>query len=163
MKTMIQHLTAAAVALCTFAAVVPETQAANIRLDGYGYYYRFGGDRFYGNGGKKQSGRVKYLQSDYYRRTEIGIDFLTNRSNGKSGSLSFEFWAMPYYGADKGIVLMTIGSSPLSGTSSKKDFHVDGYAVSLDAYKYPELNIWEYTRNGWKFRDALSFTRKSLL
>jgi len=70
---------------------------------------------------------------------------------------------MPYYGADKGIVLMTIGSSPLSGTSSKKDFHVDGYAVSLDAYKYPELNIWEYTRNGWKFRDALSFTRKSLL
>ena len=163
MKSMIQKMTAAAAILCTLSAAVPEAQAADIKLEGYGYYLRSRTERYYGGGGKTQTGRVKYLQSDYYRHTEIGVDFLTNYSTYKSGSLSFEFWAMPYYGATKGIILMTLGSSPLSADSAKKDFHADGYAVSLDAYKYPELNIWEYTSRGWKFRDALSFTRKSRL
>lgn len=163
MKSKIQQLTAAAVTLCTFAASAPKAEAADITLDGYGYYSRSNYERFYGNGGKTQSGRVRYLQSDYYRKTEIGIDFLTNRSNSKSGSLSFEFWALPYYGATRGIVLMSLGTSPLNGGTSKRNFHGDGFAVSLDASKYPELNIWEYTRNGWKFRDALSFTRKARL
>jgi hypothetical protein len=163
MNSMLRKLTVAATALCTFTAAIPETQAAEVRLEGYGYYLRSRTERYYGGGGKKQSGRVKYLQSDYYRHTEIGVDFLTNYSPYKSGSLSFEFWAMPYYGATKGIILMTLGTSPLSADSAKKNFHADGYAVSLDAYRYPELNLWEYTRKGWKFRDALSFTKKSRL
>ncbi len=163
MKSKIQQLTAAAAALCTLAVSAPKAEATVVTLDGYGYYSRSNYERFYGNGGKKQTGRIKYLQSDYYRKTEIGMDFLTNRSNNKSGSLSFEFWALPYYGATRGIVLMTIGTTPLNGGTSKKNFHVDGFAVSLDASKFPELNIWEYTRKGWKFRDALAFTRKARL
>lgn len=142
---------------------IPEASATDVTLDGYGYYNRSNKMRYYGKDGTRQSGRYRYLGADYYRSTRIGMDYLTNRSNYRSGSLSFEFWAMPYYGATDGIVLMTLGTSPLPAGRSKRNFSATGYAVSLETYRYPELNIWEYTSEGWGFRDALSFTGKNPL
>lgn len=163
MKSMIPKLTAALALACTFTTSIPDAKASDITLDGYGYYKTSLSERYYGHDGKKQTGRKLYLGSGYYRSTSIGMDYLTNRSGNKSGSLSFEFWAMPYYGATSGIVLMTIGTSPLSAGQSKKHFNVKGNSVLLESKRYPELNIWEYTKKGWLFRDALDFTRKSYL
>jgi hypothetical protein len=91
------------------------------------------------------------------------MDFVTNRSNGKSGSLSFEYWAMPYYGASKGIVLMTDSLKPIKGRDSNMDAQKSGKGVYIDRKRFPEINIWEFTRKGWKFRDALSFAYKDWL
>lgn len=163
MKSLLQKLTAGTALACAFAFAIPEASATDITLDGYGYYSRSNSMRYFGKNGKKQSGRYNYLGADYYRSTRIGMDFLTNRSQNKSGSLSFEFWAMPYYGATTGIVLMTVGTNPMPGGRSKRNFSVQKFGVSLETKRYPELSIWEYTRDGWDFRDALSFSRKSWL
>ena len=77
--------------------------------------------------------------------------------------MSFEIWAMPYYGATKGIILMTRHLNPLYANNYYVSKERTGYAISLDAYRFPELNLWEFTRNGWKWRDALTFKRKGYL
>jgi hypothetical protein len=70
---------------------------------------------------------------------------------------------MPFYGASKGIVLMTRGLDPLKPGATRTNKRCNGYAIYLDEFRFPEINIWEYTRKGWKFRDALSFKRDNLL
>jgi hypothetical protein len=105
----------------------------------------------------------KNLGAGYYHNVEIGIDFLTNHSTVSSGSLSYEFWAMPYYNATSGIILATHGVDSMKAGSSHSNFSRDGLTVLLNARRFPEQNLWELTRNGWKFRDVLRFTRKNLL
>jgi hypothetical protein len=159
MKSLVQKITTAAAATFALALSMPEAQAAKITLDGYGYYALGTKVTYYGSA-PKQNGRYRTLGSDYYHKASFQIDFLTNRSNSGSGSLSYEFWAMPYYGATTGIVLMTRGVQSMAPNTSVKNFKKAGLGVFLDARKFPEMNIWEYTRKGWNFRDALSFTRK---
>ena len=162
MKSILHNITAVATALVAVASSIPEAQAANIRLKGSGYYELGDYDTF-SRYGKKQSGRYESLGGGYYHDTEYGMDSISNTSGYRSGSLSYEFWAMPYYGATSGVVLMTRGLSPLSGDRRYLDLYRFGGGVSLDRYRYPEQNIWEYTNRGWKFRDSLAFTRKTLL
>ncbi len=159
MKSLVQKLTTAAAAALALALSMPEANAAKITLDGYGYYALKTKVTYYGSA-PKQSGRYSTLGSDYYHKLAYRMDFLTNRSNSSSGSLSYEFWAMPYYGATTGIVLLTRSVQPMRAQQSIKNASKEGLGVFLDARKFPEMNIWEYTRKGWKFRDALSFTRK---
>jgi hypothetical protein len=139
-----------------------DSQAANVTLDGSGYY-KFTSSARYLSSGAKQYGRYSNLGADYYRTTTISMEWVTNRSSSNSGPLSFEFWGMPYYGADTGIVLMTRSADPLRAGRYYKNRRWQGSAVFLDEYRFPELNLWESTRNGWRFRDALSFRRKNLL
>lgn len=163
MKSIIQQITAVAAVLFTVAVSVPESQAANIRLKGSGYY-RLGSYYIFSHGdGKEQSGRYDYLGSDYYHKIEYGMDYITNTSGYRSGSLSYEFWALPYYGATSGIVLMTRGLSPLPSGARYVNLYRNGWGISLDRYRYPEQNIWEFTSGGWKFRDSLAFSKKTLL
>ncbi len=162
MKSIIHKITAVAAVLVAVASSIPQSQAANIRLRGSGYFELGNYDTF-SRYGKEQSGRYDNLGRDYYHKTEYGMDYVTNASGFRSGSLSYEFWAMPYYGAESGIVLMTRGLSRLAGNESYVDLYKYGWGVSLDRYRYPEQNIWEYTSSGWRFRDSLSFTRKTLL
>ena len=77
--------------------------------------------------------------------------------------MSFELWAMPYYGATSGTILMTKGVSSLWGGYNYADYISTGKAISLNRYRYPELNLFEYAYSGWKWRDALSFSYKNLL
>jgi hypothetical protein len=158
MKTILHQL--AAIALFT-AAALPEAKATDVTLDGYGFYSLAHRLAFHPEPGLWQSGRKPYLGGGYYRKAEIGMDFITNRSTRRSGELSFELWAMPYYGATSGVVLMTKGLDSLGGGRSYRDRSPDGFAVLLDRRRFPELNLWEFTRKGWKFRDALSFPRKA--
>jgi hypothetical protein len=58
---------------------------------------------------------------------------------------------------------MTHGLSPLRGGYSYRKLSVSGHALSLDEWRYPDINLWEYTRKGWKFKDSLTFTKKSYL
>lgn len=139
-----------------------QSEAARITLDGTGHY-RFTSDvRYYV--GVDQSGRYDYLGADYYRKTVVGMRWVTNRSPRKSGPLSIEFWGMPYYGADTGIVLMTKDAGRLNGQDAYHGRKWQGWGLYLDEYRYPEINIWEYRRKkGWIFRDALSFRYDNLL
>ena len=161
MKSLLTSLTVAVAA--SFAFVAPQANAAKITLDGSGYYELGTRFKFY-SGGVKQSGRYQRLGSDYYHKAVIGMDWITNRSRSRSGYLSFELWAMPYYGAKRGVVLMTRGLDPLRGGSYYFERAREGYAIFLDRRRFPEINIWELTnRRGWQFRDALSFRRKDVL
>lgn len=162
MKSIIHQITAVAAVLFTVAISAPQSHAANIRLKGSGYY-RLGNYYVFSHEGKEQSGRYKSLGRDYYHKIEYGMDYIANTSSYKSGSLSYEFWAMPYYGATSGIVLMTRSLSPLSGGERYVNFYKNGWGLSLNLNRYPEQNIWEYTGRVWKFRDSLGFTKKTLL
>ncbi|MES2439613.1 MAG: hypothetical protein V4584_11125 [Verrucomicrobiota bacterium] len=162
MKSLIQRLASTGLALFAMSAAIPEAKATNVTLDGYGYYSIGNTVKFYGSGAK-QTGRYRNLGRDYYHSTTIRMDFVTNNSNNRSGDMSFEFWAMPYYDATSGIILMTRGVDPLLAGGSNRDFSKKGKAISLDARRFPELNLWEYTRKGWKFRDALTFKNKAWL
>lgn len=162
MKSIPHKLAAAAVSLFVIATSIPEAQSAAIRLEGSGYY-RLSKFEVFSENGKAQSGRYRNLGRDYYHNIEYGVDYISNNSGYRSGSLSYEFWALPFYGATSGIVLMTRGLSPLSADRSYVDLYRYGYGISLDEYRYPEQNIWEYTSRGWRFRDSLAFSRKTLL
>jgi hypothetical protein len=162
MKSLTRNITAAAAALITLFASTPESHATKVTLDGSGYYELGTTIKFYG-GGVKQTGRYRNLGADYYHKATISMQWITNRTTKQSGSLSFEFWGMPYYGATKGIVLMTRSADPLRGGSYYFEKKWKGYAIFLDDYRFPELNLWEYTSKGWQWRDALSFRQNSLL
>ena len=161
MKTIIRPLVAAIAAFVSLSGITTPAQAAKVTLDGDGYYKVFNPVVY--RGGAKQTGRYGNFGADYYRETTYSMRWINNRSNYRSGSLSFEFWAMPFYGATKGIVLMTRGLDPLKPGATRTNKRCNGYAVYLDEFRFPEINIWEYTRSGWKFRDALSFKRDNLL
>lgn len=139
-----------------------ESQAAQVTLDGTGYYTFNSSVRYYGSGAK-QYGRYQNLGADYYHNTTISMERITNRSRNRSGALSFEYWGMPFYGANTGIVLMTRSANPLRAKRMYTNRTWRGWAVFLDEYRFPEFNIWESTRRGWVFRDALSFRRDNLL
>jgi hypothetical protein len=163
MKSIIQKITTCTVALSAGTFTLPEAKAADLRLEGYGYFEVANYVRYYAKP-PSQGGRFnKFRGGDYYHRAEIGMDFLSNRSNSRSGELSFEFWAMPFFGATKGIILMTEGLSPIRANRNYRNLTGEGYAISLDERRFPELNLWEFTRRGWKFRDALTFDYKAYL
>ena len=161
MKSLTMKFTAAAAAVLTMIGT-PETRATDVTMDGSGFYQLGTGVHFY-RGGAFQSGRYNNLGRDYYHRATIGMRWITNHSPYPSGDLSFEFWGMPYYGANHGIVLMTRSLVPLGSLSYFLSKTKDGYAVFLGSYRFPELDLWEYTRNGWRFRDAVTFRHKDLL
>lgn len=164
MKSILCKLTVAAVAIAGMTSFAPKAEAAKLLLDGYGYYKVANKVKYYPQfKAPKQSGRYINLGADYYHKTSYGMDYLTNQSRAKSGDLSFEFWAMPYYGATKGVVLMTHGLKPIKARKTFSKVSAKGWAVDLDRRRFPELSIWEYTRQGWKFRDALTFDYKTWL
>jgi hypothetical protein len=163
MKTIIHRITAATVAIIALAAATPEVQATNLTLEGSGYYELGQKVKFYGGRGKKQSGKFKYLGADNYHKAEIGMDEVVNNSNFRSGTMSFEFWAMDFFGADSGLILMTKKISPLKSRKRYDELDRDGYAIYLNERRYPELSLWEFTIDGWEFRDALSFSKKGRL
>lgn len=136
--------------------------AADVALEGSGYY-ELGSRVGYYRYGTAQSGRYSNFGAGYYRSGEIGMEEVTNFSSSRSGSLSFELWALSYYGATTGSVLMTQQLNPLWGGYSQFDVAGFGRARSLNRYRYPELNLFEYTRYGWKWRDALSFGFRDLM
>lgn len=161
MKKQIKRTILSALAASTIFSGT-DAQATRVTLDGSGYYTFNSSARYYGTGAA-QYGRYQNLGADYYRNTTISMEWITNRSNSNSGPLSFEYWGMPYYGADTGIVLMTRSADPLKAGRFYKNRNWRGWAVFLDEYRFPELNLWESTRSGWRFRDALSFRRDNLL
>ena len=120
-----------------------------------------GWNEYYSYYGASQGGRYSNLGEGYYRRTTIKVQRIQNHSSWRSGSTSFELWAMPYYGANSGTVLMTTNTGRLWGWSSKWNVSRTGNKMALDDYAFPELNIWEYTRYGWRFRDEITYSYRS--
>lgn len=161
MKT-IASTVAAAVMGCAGIFQSSTARAADVTLDGSGYY-ELGSRASYYRYGTAQSGRYSNLGAGYYNSSEIGMDEVANHSSARTGSLSFELWALPYYRATRGTVLMTQQLGPLWGGYSYLDVSSFGRALSLNRYLYPELNLYEYTRLGWRWRDALSFSYRELL
>lgn len=162
MKTITRSFVGAFAALLAIAGTTTPATSAQVTLDGSGFY-QVNPPVVYRGGGAQQTGRYGNLGADYYRQTTYSMQWINNRSPFASNRLSFEFWAMPFYGATKGIVLMTRGLDPLSAGAYRKNKRCSGLAVYLDEFRFPELNLWEYTRQGWRWRDALSFKRDNLL
>jgi hypothetical protein len=162
MKKLIQKLSATVLTVFAATLSMQTAGATNLTLDGSGYYSNSTYAPYY-QYGASQSGRYTNLGADYYHSSEIGIDQLTNRSSYRSGTMSFEFWAMPYYGATSGTILMTKSVSSLWGGYKYYDLVKTGKAISLNRYRYPELDLFEYTSYGWKWRDVLVFSNKSYL
>lgn len=156
MNISITPLAALAAALALVAAA-PQANSADLGLQGYGSY-DLGTSESYFTNGTRQGGRYRNLGADYYRSAEIEVDAVRNFSKFRSSNMSFELWAMPYYGATSGTVLMTNGLKPLNGRRAFNGVYSAGSALSLDESGFAELSLWEYTRRGWAFRDALSFT-----
>lgn len=161
-QLMKRHLLSALAAVIALAGLSSPLHAAKVRLEGSGYY-ELGKSVDYDGNGKKQSGRKYTLGANFYHSGKISMEWIINRSGYKTGDLSFEFWGMPYYGATSGKVLMTRSLDRLSPYDDYHKKYRKGDAVFLDQYRFPEINIWEFTSNGWRFRDALSFKRKNLL
>jgi hypothetical protein len=161
MKSITRNITAAAAAIITLIGATTQTHAAKLTLDGYGYY-EFGHKIRHSKAGVSQTGRYSNLTGAYYRRAEIGMDWITSHSTSRSGKLSFELWGMSYYGATKGIVVMTRSLDSISGGNYRKNVSRNGNAVFLEEYRFPEVNLWEKTKSGWKFKDALSFKQNNL-
>ncbi len=162
MKSIIPRLTTAIIALFTAFVTIPEANATKLRLSGSGYYNLDSRESYF-KGGRPQSGRYDNLGAGYYHNAEIGMQRVVNRSNYRSGSMSFELWAMPYYGATSGPVLMTYGLDPLKAGFQYSNASAFGKAVSLNKRKYPEFELYEYTNKGWVWRDLLKFSSKTLL
>lgn len=150
-------ITSLAIAAFALTATSPQAKSADLALRGYGSY-DLGTSESYFPDGTRQGGRYRNLGEDYYRSAEIEIDAVRNFSRFRSNNMSFELWVMPYYGADSGSVIMTNGLKPLNGRRVYNGVYAAGSAVSLDEPGFAELSLWEYTRRGWAFRDALSFT-----
>ena len=162
MNPNIRHLVTATISAVTVITSIPESRAADLTLDGSGYY-SLDSREYRSNGRRLQSGRYTGLGTNYYHSAEIGMDEINNNSTVASGSMSFELWAMPYYGANRGPILMTYGLNPLQGGYYIPDVVAEGDAVSLNRYAFPELDLFEYTRKGWKWRDALTFSYDDIL
>ena len=160
MSSIARKITVAATMLAAIALSIPQARSADMRLEGEGYYKLTDRSKFFQEG-VEQSGRYRNLGRDFYRQVEYGIDFIGNDSDKRSGSLSYELWALPFYGSTSGIILMTRGIQSIPGRSSIDGVVRTGYGVSLNKRRFPEQSLWEYTRKGWKFRDALSFTSKA--
>ncbi len=158
MKISITSLAFAA-AISALLGTTPEARSADLALRGYGSY-DLGTSEAYFSKGPRQGGRYRNLGADYYRSAEIEIDAVRNFSRSRSGSMSFELWVMPFYGADSGLVIMTNALKPLNGRRAFNGVYASGSALSLDEPGFAELSLWEYTRRGWAFRDALSFTEE---
>jgi hypothetical protein len=157
MKTIVSRI---AIAAITVAASTSYSSAIPlVSLDGSGAY-SLGNSDFRDSGRGLQSGRYRNLGRTYYHTASYDMDEINNNTNFRSGSLSFEFWGLSYYKALRGPVLMTYGLDPLGGDSYYQNAFAEGFAVSLNRYRYPQLNLVEYTRRGWKWRDALNFSNR---
>ena len=158
MKTAKVRFGFAYLAMVSMFGGLSGAKAADLSLRGFGSVNesRYEGYSYYG---ATQSGRYRNLGEGYYRRTRISVDGIRNYSYGRSGSLSLELWAMPFYGASSGNVLMTNHAGSVYGRATKWGVARTGNKVSLDEIAFPELNLWEYTRYGWSFRDNILFSR----
>lgn len=159
MKTSIAQFTIAAAVVFAFASTAPEAKCADVAFQGFGSYDVRSSERFFSRP-PRQGGRFRSLGADFYRRAEIEVDAVRNFSRGRSGNMSFELWAMPFFGASRGSVLMTNGLRPLNGRRSFRGVFATGFAVSLNQPGFAELSLWEFNRRRWRFRDALSFTNR---
>jgi len=158
MKTAKVRFGIAFVAMVSMFGGISVAKAADLELRGYGSVNEspYQSYLYYG---AAQDGRYRNLGAGYYRRTTIAVDGIRNYSNFGSGSLSFELWAMPYYGASSGSVLMTTNAGTVFGLATKLNVIRTGNKVGYGGFAFPELNLWEYTRNGWGFRDNITFSR----
>ena len=162
MKSIVRKLTASALAAIAIVTTLPESKAADVTIDGSGFYELSTTIGYYPSG-LRQTGRRPYLGSGEYHKAIIGSRWMSNNSSVRSGTLSFELWAMPFYGANNGVVLMTCGIPGIAPNRFYDNPRRSGFAVFLDRYRFPELNLYEYTRAGWQWRDALTFQRRNVL
>lgn len=162
MKSSLRKLSTAVAASIALVTSLPETKAADVTIDGSGFYELATTIGYYPSG-IRQTGRRPYLGGGEYHKGIIGSRWMSNNSNIRSGTLSFELWAMPFYGANNGIVLMTCGVPGIAPYRFYNNPRRSGFAVFLDRYRHPELNLYEYTQAGWQWRDNLTFQRRTIL
>lgn len=150
--------------LTTLLCLATEIGNATV-LDMYGSCsYSISGSTYYFAGGRGQSGRRTNLGAGRYRTGSMYVGYLDNlNSSGYSGSMSLEFWAMPYYGASTGFIKMTRVVGRLPAQYYYYDLYRSGWMKNYGNYRYPEFNLYEYTAAGWRWRDDVKFSNSAAL
>lgn len=159
----IAKLAIAALGATLFTTILPEdASAARIRLAGRQSYELSSNVRYYSDP-PRMEGRFRRLGRGYYHHGEIRSEFIDNRSRRDSGDLSYELWALRYIGANSGPILSTQAVGSIDGYDSREDVSRDCRTKFINRRRFPDINIWEDTFDGWKFRDAFTFGYKDLL
>lgn len=157
MKSLVSKFIAAAIALVSISASTT-TAHATPQIDGF-CGFLLGVSKTYKPYGAAQTGRYMNLGSGYYRSGSIlGCEKIFNNGFYKTGTMSLELWAMPYYGANSGKVSMTLGTPSLAPLKSRTFYTANGNAKSFNSYSFGSVHLFEYTSSGWKFRDEQSKT-----
>ena len=151
MKSLASKFIAAAISLVTLSVSTNTAQAA-AQIDGFcGFLLATG--KTYKSHGAAQTGRYMNLGSGYYRSGSIlGCEKIFNNGFFKTGAMSLELWAMPYYGATSGKVSMSLGTPSLAPLKSRTVYTTNGNAKSFNSYSFGSVQLFEYTSTGWKFR-----------
>ena len=157
------HTTLITIAGCWLSVSVQNSSAATLDISGTSRYYQSGYSYYY-PGGAWQSGRASNLGGGTYREGNIRVSRIDNlTSGGRSGTLSLEFWAMPYYGAQSGYIKMTRRMNPLYGGYYYYSIYRSGWMRMANQWRWPEFNLYEYTTSGWRWRDDVLFSSRGYL
>lgn len=152
MKTQVSRGTTAigtALLFMVIALSAPLAMAAKLKMDGG--FVTLGVDkaiRF-----TQQSGRYPDLGKNYYRTATIGCTAIRNTSTaGRSGQLSLEYWALPYYTSKTGTPLMSVLLPSIKGGKRINNVNEIGPAAYYNAEGYVQLRLYEYTSGKWVLR-----------
>jgi hypothetical protein len=164
MKTTTRRIIAMLVVGCALAGMFcpAELRAAALNMGTF-TWGRAGGATLLT--GAKQTGRFRNFGTGYYDTGYVSVSTIVNRSAVRTGSLSLELWATPYYGAAYGFVNFSRALNPLSARHYYPTVFRSGlfriYGANITAY-YPRLNLYELS-NGWKLRAFLLSPSQGLL
>jgi hypothetical protein len=149
------------VPLCLLTSAV-ESHATSLSMFGTYSYSYYAPSYYYSF--VSQTGRYSSLGSGYYRSGTIRVGRIQNNNfSGRSGTLSFEFWGMPYYNANSGYTKFTRRLSPLYAGYGYSNVVKSGWMKHYGYTLYPELNLFEYTTSGWLWKRELKFSSSRAL
>lgn len=112
----------------------------------------------------QESGRYPDLGRNYYRTATIGCKAISNTSKtGRSGQLSFEYWALPYLGADTGKPLMSVLLPSLKSGKKVSNLSKLNFAGYYNAYGYIQLRLYEMSGGTWVLRASKNIGNRQLL
>lgn len=99
------------------------------------------------------SGRYPNLGRNYYRTATIGCTAVRNTSaTGRSGQLSLEYWALPFFTSKTGTPLMSALLPPINGGKRLNNVSKVGPAAYYNADGYVQMRLYEFSAGKWVLR-----------
>jgi hypothetical protein len=127
----------------------PFAMAAKFKIDGG--FVTLGEDKVIRL--SQASGRYSNLGKNYYRTATIGCTAVRNISaSGRSGQLSLEYWALPFFTSKTGTPLMSALLPSIKGGKKLSNVSKVGPAAYYNADGYIQLRLYEFSAGKWVLR-----------